>query len=73
MSFHDDVAREALHDWLAERPPLEVPSRDELEDDDDVVLLREAARALQGVRSWDGLDFERALELLTRALLAPAP
>jgi hypothetical protein len=36
MSFHDDVYREALHDWLDERPGLaadELPSRAELAED----------------------------------------
>lgn len=36
MSFYDDVAREALHDWLDERRGLaadERPSSAELEDD----------------------------------------
>lgn len=37
MSFnvHDDVAREAFHDWVANRPPREAPDPQEYADDPD--------------------------------------
>lgn len=38
----------------------------------DATDLAAAVEALAGRRSWDGLDFERSLELIGRAALTPA-
>lgn len=35
MSLHDDVAREAYHDYLDNRPGIERPTPDEYEDGPD--------------------------------------
>ena len=43
MSLHDDVEREALHDWLNERPPRERPDRCEYEPEEIIDALGRAA------------------------------
>jgi hypothetical protein len=54
----DDVRQEALHDWLAERPPPERPDPCEYEEDEP---------------SMGGMPVSRALDVLARAALTPAP
>jgi hypothetical protein len=36
MNVHDQVAREALHDWLTNRPPREKPSPSEYLEPDEL-------------------------------------